>query len=158
MATENQYNFFKYVYEKEQDRYKELLNRGKVFIGIISFYVGTLVVNSVNNLPDLKGEHHLWSDYLILVSLITFGIGFFLSILAMGFYKHENITNLTRVIKSFGDSPMRDEDFFDYRLADFTVATERNHEKNNIRAKLLTGTLVCIFLGILSHLIFMFNQ
>lgn len=158
MASEKQYDFFKYVYEKEQDRYKELLNRGKLFIGVIAFYIGTLAMNSSMNLFDLIKTQDFWNNILLIGSLFFFGVGFLFNIFALGLYKHENITNLTRVIKSYGEKPMPDEQFFDYRLVDFAVATERNHKKNNLRALFLTGALICIFLGIGFHLSFVFSQ
>ncbi len=46
MASESQYEFFKCAYDEERDRYRELINRGKVFLTVVSIYLGLLAANA----------------------------------------------------------------------------------------------------------------
>lgn len=45
MASKDQFETFKAVYKDEQERYAELINRGKIFLTIISLYLGVLTLN-----------------------------------------------------------------------------------------------------------------
>lgn len=72
----------------------------------------------------------------------------------MGFFKYERLFNPISVLENIGKEQKKDEDFFDERIADYAVATNRNARKNNLRAKILLAEMYFILLGIVLHSIF----
>lgn len=153
MATEKQFEFFKYLYTLEDQRFNELVNRGKVFTSIITLYLGLLFFKASEAL-SLAREFNEVTLISYFGSIVLLVISLALSVLSLAIFQYEASTTPEAIIESFSDLPPSDEDFFDDRIVDFTVATPRNSEKNNRRARLLLWSNVFLFIGIISHLIF----
>ena len=64
--------------------------------------------------------------------------GFLLSLSSIGVSNYEAINDPQDIIAGFGDTPPEDEDFFDDRIIDFTVAYQRNSAVNDTKATKLT--------------------
>lgn len=57
MLRDKQYEYFMFLFNQGRSRYIELVNRGKIFISIISLYFGLLAVaadKTVNKLSENK--------------------------------------------------------------------------------------------------------
>lgn len=78
-------------------------------------------------------------------------IAFLLSILAIGIYRYEMINRPKEIFETFGDDPPTNEEFFDDRIVDLTVACERNSSRNDRRAKLLFLASIFMLLGLFLH-------
>lgn len=154
---EKQYNFFKYLYEKEESRYKELLNRGKVFISIITFYLGLLLFKTSDyQTADAFIDTLGIKVFLYALPIILFSIAFLINILSLGIYTYEYPNDLKSLIINNENQLYNNTEFLKGRIVDFAIAMERNYETNNKRAKLLFYTSIFMFLGIIGHLIFIF--
>lgn len=152
MATETQYQFFKYIYDSEQARYRELIDRGKLFLSIITIYLGLLAVAVDKTIPFIKSSLFVKTTYAI--SVICIVVAMALVVLAVGLFKYEYPSDPLRIIESFTKTPPTDDDFRDERLVDFTVATKRNFALNEKRANLLRASSGMLLLGALGQAVF----
>ena len=144
MASEAQYEILRSVYEEENGRYSELVNRGKIYLTICSFFLGGLAFKLNESFANAT-----WcAKTAFLVSTACFVAGFLLIILSLGIYPHEGLCDPKDVIEKFGTTPPTDSDFRDDRLADIAVATERNSAINDRRARFLTAAAFAMFFGV----------
>jgi hypothetical protein len=147
MATEGQYKTFKDLYDEEGKRYSELDAKAKLYITIITFYLGAVafkfkdVLELTNSIACTRGLYLAISLSLVCALLCT--------IIAMRVRTFEGICDPEEVIASFGASPPSDDDFRDDRIADLAVATNRNFDQNNKIARNLSWASFFVFLAAL---------
>lgn len=151
MVTQEQFDFFKKVYQKEEDRFKELIGRGKIFISIITIYIGIFTLK-VTDLGILEKDN-LISKLLFLSSGFSFIISLVFSVLSIGIFNYEGIFDFEEEVRELIKNPRDNSKFYRNRLVDLTVSYERNSIQNDKRARYLWLASVFIFLGIFSHLI-----
>jgi hypothetical protein len=80
--------------------------------------------------------------------------GFLATIWGRRIAAYEALNDPDDIIDQFGSAPLSDEEFFDNRIADYAVATERNRLVNDKKAKWLQYATYCLGLGILMHATF----
>lgn len=157
MATEAQYEFFKFRYMEGIERYQALIARGQIFLSIVTLYIGVLSFKlspsgSTNSaLTELQNPLLKWLYCSILILLL---ISLLLIILALGIYRYHALSDPVRIFKEYGDLPPTDEDFRDRRIVDYALVTHENIPRNNKRAKLLYVATVFLFLAALQHVLF----
>jgi|SRR5579864_5984312 len=136
MATEAQYRIFKEIFDEESKRYSELDAKAKLYITIVTFYLGAVafkfkdVLELTNSIASTRWLYVAISLALVIALLCT--------IIAMRVRTFEGICDPEEVIESFGTSPPSDDDFRDDRIADLAVATNRNCDQNNKIARSLS--------------------
>ena len=145
MATEAQYKFFKELYDEENKRYSDLDNKGKLYVTIITFYLGAIAFkfNDVTQLT-VQVSYAKWF-YLVIVSVLV--VALLCTIFAIRVRSFEGIADPVKVIDNYGESAPSDTDFLDDRIADLAVATNRNSNQNNRIAGSLALASVFIFLA-----------
>ena len=67
---------------------------------------------------------------------------------------YEGVADPKRVFAEFGAGPPSDEEFFDSRIADFIVSTDRNKRVNDEKAKVLARAGYLFLLGMTAHAAF----
>ena len=143
MATEAQYKFFKDLYDEESKRYSELDGKAKLYITIITFYLGAIAFKFKDVLDftsSISYTKWLYSAIaLVLVGALLFTVN------AMRIRVFEGINDPEEIIKGFGKKPPTDDDFRDDRIADLAVATKRNSGQNDRIAKSLSFASLWIF-------------
>ena len=152
---EQKYETLKYVYELEETRYSELIGRGKIFVSIITIYLG-FFSTSYGDLADPVRK----CDTLLLIAggaVIAFVSSLLLSVLSLGIFKYEGLCDLKKEIEEKGLESMEEDDFFGNRLADLAVSFDRNSDQNDKRAKLLSWASYLIIVGIIFHMVLLFN-
>lgn len=151
LATVEQYEFFRTLYDEEQARYGHLEARAKLYITIITIYLGALAFKISDFLSFAKEfKVPVW---LFLLAAAVLVVALALSILAIRIRDYEGITDPEQVIHSFGEKPPKNEDFFDDRIADFAVAANRNSTQNNTVAVNLFWSSWALFIGVLIHFV-----
>ena len=135
MATQAQYQCFKDIYDREAKRAEYLIDRGKTYLTIITIYMGLLSVSADKIISRLAA--HRSAVYLYALSLICFIASLSLLIFSIGIYKYIYPTNPENIIHGFTEEPPNDEDFFDDRIIEFSVAFRHNINVNEKRANLL---------------------
>ena len=145
MASQTQYDICKAVYDEELSRCKELVNRGKIFLGICSFFIGGAAYRLVESSMGMPG----WISWLFLGAIVAFAVAFLLIVLALGIYSYEGMFDPEEFVDGLGDEPVPDDEFLDDRIVDIAVACSRNTRQNDKRASLLKAALVAMFLGVM---------
>jgi len=153
MATKEQYEYYKFLYDHERSRYLELVNRGKLFLSIITLYMGLLAVGADKTITGLEGSILLMSVYFISVSLLVASL--VEVVLAIGIYKNEKPSSPRKMILALEENVPTDEEFRDERIIDLAVATDRNSNNNDLRAKRLQVSSFLLLLAILGQAFFL---
>lgn len=153
MASKEQYDYYKFLYEHERSRYLELVNRGKLFLSIITLYMGLLAVGADKTVTGLAES--TWSMAAYLTSILLLVGALAEVVLAVGIYKNEKPSNPRKMILALEQEPPQDSDFRDERIVDLAVATERNSQNNDLRAKRLQISSVLLLLAIFAQAIFL---
>ncbi len=146
MSSQSQFEYYKYLFERESSRYQELINRGKLFLSVITLYLGLLAVAADKSIPKLQAYTLPAITYFIGVALIVTALT--LVVLAVGIYQHEKPSDPMKMIDRYSETEPTDSEFFDERIADFAVATERNARINDRRAALLRFASFVLLFGV----------
>ena len=151
MATKVQYDVFRAVYDEESERHTVLESRAKLYLTIITAYLGAVAFKTTDVLAFLARFCISFYWYLLLgVCLI---VALLLAICAMGIRKYEGVFDPEAEIKSFGRNPPTDEDFLDKRIVDLAVASNRNNKVNNRIAGYLHYSGTMVFLAVCLQLV-----
>jgi len=135
MASELQYKIFKEVYDEESDRYSSLGTRSNLYLTLITFYLGVILLK-VDDVLKFITTFRVPIVLFLVIGLVLV-IALFLTVRAMGIRDYEGICDLNEIIEGFGKTPPSDEEFLDDRLVDLAVATNRNSLQNDRVAGLL---------------------
>jgi hypothetical protein len=129
VATQLQYEFFRHLFELEEQRYANLQGKAKFFLGVASAVVAAVTIK----LPDvLVFMQRFRVDFSIaMVIAIGMMVALVCSILAMTIAHYDRVADPEQIIRNFGDDPPLDEDFLDDRIVDYSVATNVNFDVNN---------------------------
>jgi hypothetical protein len=146
MATKQQYDAFKLLFDEESDRERVLHDLSKLYISLVTFYSGFLIFVA-KDLPPKQIGHWL----LFAAATVCLLLAFVLSISAASIASYEAINDPDDVIDSFGTKPPSDADFLDQRIADLTVACNRNSLVNDRKAIKLQLAGMLLLFGITLH-------
>ena len=154
MASKEQYEYYKFLYDHERSRYLELVNRGKLFLSIITLYMGLLAVGADKTITGLESSILLTLVYFISVFLLVASL--VAVVIAIGIYRNEKPSNPREMILALKDYVPTDDEFRDERIVDLAVATDRNSKNNDLRAKRLQVSSYLLILGILGQALFLY--
>jgi hypothetical protein len=151
VATKVQYEVFRAAYDEESEHHSVLESRAKLYLTIITAYLGAIAFKTTDVLAFLNEFKVSFYWYLLL------GLGLVLALLltvcAMGIRTYEGVFDPKVEIQSFGDKPPTDVEFLDKRIVDLAVATDRNNRMNNKVAEYLRYAGFLIFLAVTVQLI-----
>lgn len=146
MATEAQYKFFKDLYEEENERITILHDNAKVNTALITLYAGFMTFALEKSLPSslaLKG--------CVVVASASLVASFVLSLLATRISGYEPLNVPADILIEIEKDQQTDDVFYRKRIADFTVAYERNSIVNDGKASLLSYARYFLLIGIATH-------
>jgi hypothetical protein len=150
MATKTQYDVFKAIYDEEIERHGTLENRAKLYLTILTFYLGAIAFKIEDILKFITRFHvPLWLYMAMALVLI---LALLLTVLATRIRSYEGICDPKKVLLSFGEATPTDEDFLDARIADLAVATNHNDQQNNKVGTYLEIASWLLFLAVLLQL------
>jgi hypothetical protein len=135
MATEVQYKVFKEVYDEESERYSNLGTRANLYLTLITFYLGAVLLKVDDVLKFVTTFRVPVVLFLLIGALLV--VALLLTALAVSIRDYEGVCDPEEVIEGFSESPPLDEEFLDDRIVDLAVATNRNSRQNNRVAGLL---------------------
>ncbi|MEY9106947.1 hypothetical protein ABH999_003143 [Bradyrhizobium yuanmingense] len=147
MASEKQYLFFKSLYDEENERTKLLGEHAKNNLGLVTVYSAFIIFvmdKQVVSMTTIGKWLFIGAILLMLASIL-------LSLLATQVAEFEVSTLPSKIFENFGDSAPTDEDFFDDRIADYSVACENNSVVNDRKAKTLTVARYLLLAGVAAH-------
>ena len=128
MATKEQYEFFRFLYEDEERTYEQLEARSRFYLALVSVFVAALVLKAPEARASATALGVPWWLLLIVTAILTGSLVFIA--LAARIRVYEAIADPGEIIESFGKTEPKNQDFFDDRIADLAVATKRNAEVN----------------------------
>jgi hypothetical protein len=147
MATEKQYQFYKLLFDEENLREKQLREQARNYLSLATLYSAFVIFVTDKALSNMT----LSMKLLVIAAIMSMGAAFILSLLVLQVANYEAITEPDDVTEQFGETPMKDEQFFDNRIGDFTVACNRNTKVNDKKAIYLEFAGYALVLGILLH-------
>lgn len=142
MATKEQYEFFRFLYEAEERTYQYLEARARFYLSIISLFLAALLLKA-EEVRRSAAEYGIPWWILTLVAVFL-AVALALIVLATRIRRYEAVADPQKVVDSFGDTEPTNKDFFDDRIADLTVATSRNSAVNNSVANILLYASLCL--------------
>lgn len=152
--------YFKYIYEEENKRRDILNNTTKIYLGAFAFVVGIGIAkietmekltSMVKILSDsIPGGHYvsLLGTFLFIFSAILFFVSFVFTMLVVKMWKRERLCDPQEFV--FRAMAMSNENrLLSAIIADYVVATNRNHWINEQKAKLLSQALLSLISSII---------
>lgn len=150
MATEKQYQFFKSLYDEENRRYAELADRAKMYIGVITLYVGAISFK-IEDIAKFAKQENVPIWLFLFVGVVFVGALLF-SVWAVFVRDYEGICDPEALVQQFGNAAPVDDDFYADRIVEVAVAVNRNVTKNDDVARRLSIASWLLFLGVLIHM------
>lgn len=144
MATEKQYLFFKSIYDEENERWKQIRDHARNYLSLTTLYSAFILFV----IDKLRPESCL-SKIVFLGAILSTLAAFLMSLWAAKVSEFEGLSDPSEIVEQFEDSPMSDEAFFDQRIADYVVASERNAKVNDDKATKVEVAGYLLLLGIL---------
>jgi hypothetical protein len=134
-VSKEQYEFFHGLYEAEERTYEQLENRAKVYLGVITAFVATLLFKANEVAGSARTLGVPW--WIVLVEAVILSLALALVLFALRVRGYEAVADGESLLKSFqGDGPT-DEEFFEDRMVDYAVASSRNLAENNRTGRVL---------------------
>lgn len=146
MATVKQMEFFKSLYDGEMRRYIFLNDHAKNNLTLVTIYSAFMIFVVEKFKPT-----DFTSRSFFVLSIASMAISFLISLHATNVAIYEAVSNPADIIEKFGTNPPTDEEFFDARILDYTVAYERNAIVNTSKARWLTTARYMLLIGVFCH-------
>lgn len=146
MATAAQYACFKEIFDRENSRQESLVERGTIYLSIITLYLGLLAVAADKVIPNINQSGLAMAAYL--ASFVAFVASMTFVVLAMGIYKYVYPTDPKTVVEGIDQRWPSDAEFFDARIAELAAAFKTNQPVNERRANYLKFASFCMLAGI----------
>ena len=148
MATQSHYVAFKDVYDDEIDRSKDLTATGRIYLTVASFFLGGAAFQASDQLASINSL----AQTLLGAALLLLGIAFVLVVISLFVFTYESTFDPLELLES-EDGLLEDDAFLEDRVVDLAVATQRNFEINDNRAKLLKVASATLLAGVLVALV-----
>lgn len=135
MATKDQYEIFKSVYDEELNRCSALQTRSSLYLTVITFFLGA-VAFKIDEAQKFMSQFGIPTTLYLCMGLALLG-ALLCTVFGIRVRAYEGVFDPVEVLESFVEEPPSDEDFFDDRIVDFAGATKCNVALNNKVANLL---------------------
>jgi ABC-type iron transport system FetAB ATPase subunit len=159
MASQNQYGVFKAMYDEESARWKDLMDRAKTYISLVTLFSGLLIFKGSDVTEYLGAALQVRVPFVLGAALF---IGSLIAIvLSTTVREYEGSGDPERIINELPeDEVMTDEAFFDDRIAELAAATANNAQQNerlarglHITSWLLIAGTSCIFIAFIAKVL-----
>lgn len=146
MASEKQFEFFKFLYDEEEQRAHFLQEHAKNNLTLATLYSAFVIFVIEKLRPDSA-----FSKSIFIATVVFMLLAFLLSLWGSQISNYEALTDPDDIIEEYGDEPPSDEEFFDNRIADISVAYRRNSLTNDKKAIQLQFARYCLLAGVAFH-------
>ena len=147
MATKDQYEFFRSLYDEEERTSLQLEGRAKVYLGIISAFLVTIFLktdDAINSASKLKIPFPL-----LLVEALFFSAALAFVLFALRIREFEAVNDGVRIIEEATNDGPTDEQFFEDRIVDYAFASSRNRQINNETSSALARAAWLLIAGMI---------
>ena len=144
MATEAQFEFFKYLYEEENAITDDLQAKAKHYITLQTAFIAAVIFKfaDIRQFITDPSVHIPASNIFIIAILLSLSL--LLCLVVLQVRDFEGVADPEEIIAGFSAQPPVDADFRDDRIADFAVATNHNARINSANGSrlLIAGWLM----------------
>ncbi len=133
-------DFFKAAYAEESLREQQLRTYSNNYLGLATAYTGFLFFVVEKARPN---EWLSWATFLLTAGALSFGLG--LSLMASKVARYEALFGPEQMASEVAHA---EDDFLLSRIADYTVACERNAAVNDRKATLLELATYSFVVGV----------
>ena len=119
MATQAQYDFFKDLYEEENARAQSLIDRGKIYLSIVSLFFGGVFLK-LDWAIDHRNEIERGFGFYV-IGTASFLIALVLVCLALQVLSYEALTDPEELIVQISGEQAADAEFRAARIADYKL-------------------------------------
>jgi len=147
MASKDQYEFFRRLYEEEERTSLQLEGRAKAYLGIISAFLVTIFLktdDAINSASKLKIPFPL-----LLVEALFFSAALAFVLFALRIREFEAVNDGVRIIEEATNDGPTDEQFFEDRIVDYAFASSRNRQINNETSSALARAAWLLIAGMI---------
>jgi len=114
------YDIILHLFEKEEKRREDLMNRIKLYISLFTFYLGA-VAFSLKDIGEALGENpHWWQVGFWIITLIILLIPFWIVISALR-KKHNYLNQLATIVEN--EEEATEDQFLQSRISDMVTDT-----------------------------------
>lgn len=155
-----QNEYFQYLYEQEQKRAMSIIAGAKIYIAFLVFILGSILLKVISadkiialfNNGSIPQWEVILGISLSVLSAIALSIALIFSILVMKVWSYDRLCN---PVERFRDTLYMNNEIevLSKSISDFAVATHRNNEINNKRARYLSYALGFLLIGMVLALI-----
>lgn len=149
MASSEQLDFFWQLYEREQERHRTLINRGQVYLTILTLYFAALALDFGDAQSHITASTAGAIGFLI--GLFVLSIAMIFIVLAVSIMRHANPCNALAIVTDAEISLCSEDEFRENRIVELAVATDANHAINERRADRLRYASMLLLAGIVTH-------
>lgn len=149
MPSTEQFEYFKLIYATEMERGSELVNRAKIYLSVITLYMGLLGIAANSVIPLIADSWFAVALYFL--GFLAFVSALVLVVLAMGVYNYVYPTDPENVFLGYDPDWPENDQFFRLRMAELAAAFKHNHPLNERRATCLKRASLCMLLGVGCH-------
>jgi hypothetical protein len=149
MATKEQYDVFKFLYDEESARETALMEHSKLYLSLTTLYSAFLIYIAKEAAPQNVTQWAMFG-----VSATSLAAAFLFSIFAARMEDYEAINDPEKIIESFDEDRPDNESFFDDRIVDLAVACNKNSKVNDKKARRLEFAGICLLVGIAAHAVY----
>jgi hypothetical protein len=151
MATEEQYTFFRSMYDAEEHRYVQLQDKAKFFFAVISAYLGAITFKA-SDIVSFAAQFHVPSGILLSVA-VGMLLALVFTVLAMRIRGYERVTDPVKLVQALGNTAPTNAQFWDDRIIDLAAAANYNFAVNGRTAKHLMIASLAVVVSIAFQLI-----
>ncbi len=136
-VRKEQYEFFRALYDEEERTTVQLEGRAKVYLGVISAFLATLLLKADDAQKVAAVLKVPW--FLLLLEALPMTVALGVVFWALRIREFEAVNDGPDLIDRYGDDWPTEEQFYEDRVADYAVASSINRGLNNQTAGLLSG-------------------
>jgi hypothetical protein len=157
LATESQYKFYRSLYDEENTRSGQLESKAKLYITILTIFFGASIFK-ISDLKSFIDQNSInYGFYIYFISTICFLLSLIFAVSAVSIRKYEGLCDPEELIGNLGIKPPTDSDFFDERIVECAIVSNRNSKINDKVSNDLHRSNLLLLLGIVCYLIFTFT-
>jgi hypothetical protein len=153
MVSKEQYEFFVRLFDEESRRTASLNDRAKWYLSLTSLYSAAIIFISEKLRP-----YSTIQLFVLILSNAGMLLSFMLSLWAVRISAFEGITIPSIAIEQLQRDGFDQDKFYLNRIADFSIAAQRNSNLNDRQAKTLTIAGAIMLIGMLAHGVYFYMR
>jgi hypothetical protein len=146
-VTKEQYEFYRSLYDEEEQTSVQLEGRSKVYLGVVSAILAAILFKADDARKTADALHIPWE--LLLLEALAMTLALLVVLWALRFRDYQAVSDGLELLEKDYDDWPTNEQFYEGRLADYAEASTENRRINMETARLLAVASWLMASGIL---------